>query len=205
MPISSFNRARLKAAFHHHIIRRLNGVRPPVNSGVRRQCAVEEGNVRAAEHTNVMNVWRYQICESLEIDAPVERAYALASDPEMVPSYAPEIARIEVVRRLSEHLVLAKSYLKVAGLTHGFLYRYHYRPPTHYSGVQEGGSLLRGYFTLSFRPCGEGTSVSHTEGFLSPVPLLAWIVGFIYFNIVARGGMGEELGRLKNLVERRVV
>jgi hypothetical protein len=148
-----------------------------------------------------MNVWRYQICERLEIDAPVERVYDLASDPEIVPAYAPEIARIEVLRRLSEHLVLVRSYLKVAGLTRGFLYRYHYRPPTHYSGVQEGASLLRGYFTLSFRSCGDGTSVSHTEGVVSRVPLLAWIVGFIYFHVLARGGMEEELGRLKRLVE----
>jgi hypothetical protein len=148
-----------------------------------------------------MNIWRYQIRERLEIDAPVERVYALASDPEIVPSYAPEIARIEVVRRLSEHMVLVRSHLKVARLIFGFLYRYHYHPPTHYSGVQEGGGLLRGYFTLSFRSCGSGTTVCHTEGILSPIPLLAWVAGFIYFHIMARGGIGEELGRLKSLVE----
>src|SRR5918911_3889553 len=99
-----------------------------------------------------MNVWRYQVCERLEINAPAEQVYILASNPELVPSYAPEIARIEVVKRLSEHTVLVRSYLKVARLTFGFLYRYHYRPPTHYSGVQEGGGLLRGYFTLRFQP-----------------------------------------------------
>ncbi len=151
-----------------------------------------------------MNFRRYQICESLKIDAPVEQVYALASDPEVVPRYAPEIARIEVVRRLGEHTVLVRSYLKVARLTFGFLYRYHYRPPTHYSGVQEGWGLLRGYFNLSFRPCDGGTSVSHTEGILSPIPLLAWGAGFVYFRVVARGGMREELGRLKKLVESRV-
>jgi len=152
-----------------------------------------------------MNVWRYQIGERLEIDAPVERVYALASDPETVPSYAQEVARIEVVRRLNEHVVLVRSYLKVARLTLGFLYRYHYRPPTHYSGVQAGGGLLRGYFTLSFKPYERGTIVSHTEGILSPVPLLAWVVGFIYFRVMARGGIGRELGKLKNLVESQVV
>ena len=150
-----------------------------------------------------MNIWRYQICESLEIDAPVDQVYAIASDPETVPSYAPEIDRIEIVKRLSEHLVLVRSYLKVAGLTCGFLYRYRYRRPTSYSGVQEGG-VLRGYFTLNFKSSGSGTTVSHTEGVLSPIPFFAWISGFIYFQMIARGGMGEELGRLKNLVEDRV-
>jgi len=152
-----------------------------------------------------MNVWRYQICERLEIDAPVEQVYHLASDPEVVPSYAPEVARIEVLRRLSGHTVLVRSHLKVARLTFGFLYRYHYRPPTHYSGVQEGVRLVRGYFNLSFSPRGDGTVVSHTEGILSPVPLLAWVVGFVYFHVLARGGMGEELCRLKKLAEGRAV
>src|SRR5437762_13263043 len=115
-----------------------------------------------------MNFWRYQIGERLEIEAPVARVYDFAANPELVPSYVPEIARIEVVRRLSAHMVLVRSYLKVARLTFGFLYRYHYRPPTHYSGVQEGGGLLRGYFTLSFRSSGNKTVVSHTEGVLSP-------------------------------------
>jgi Polyketide cyclase / dehydrase and lipid transport len=141
----------------------------------------------------------------MEIDAPVEQVYALASNPEIVPSYAPEIARIEVVEKLSEHIVLVRSYLKVVWLTFGFLYRYHYHTPTHYSGVQEGRGLLRGYFTLRFQPRGSGTAVSHTEGVLSPIPLLAWVVGFIYFRIIARGGMREELGRLKSLVESRVI
>ena len=151
-----------------------------------------------------MNVWRYEIDECLEVDAPVEQVYALASDPKIVPTYAPEIVRIEVLKRLSEHKVLVRSYLKVAWFVFGFLYRYHYHPPTNYSGVQERGSLLRGYFTLRFQANGNGTTVSHTEGMLSPVPLLAWFVGFIYFRIIARGGMQEELGRLKSLVESRV-
>jgi hypothetical protein len=151
-----------------------------------------------------MNVWRYQVCERVEIDAPVEHVYTFASDPSVVPSYAPEVVRIEEVKRLSAHTVLVMSYLKVARLTFGFLYRYHYRPPTHYSGVQEGRGLLRGYFTLRFDPAGSGTAVSHTEGILSPVPLFAWVAGFVYFRVLARGGMREELGRLKSLAESRM-
>lgn len=151
-----------------------------------------------------MNLWRYQICERLEINAPVERVYTVASDPEIVPSYAPEIARIEVLERLSEHLVLVKSYLKVAGLTLSHLYRYHYRPPTHYSGVQEGGKVLRGYFSLTFRAQGNRTVVSHTEGILSIVPCLAWVVGLIYFRVIARGGAEKELGGLKRMVENNL-
>lgn len=148
-----------------------------------------------------MNIWRYESCEQLEIDAPIERVYAVASNPELVPSYAPEVARIEVVKRLSEHRALVRSYLRVAGFTLSYLYRYHYRAPTHYSGVQASGKILRGYFTLSFSQAGHRTTVSHTEGFVSSLPCFASIIGFIYFRILARGGVVEELGRLKKLVE----
>jgi len=150
-----------------------------------------------------MNVWRYQTSRQLEIDAPIEQVYATASSPALVPSYAPEIARIEVEKRLSDHTVLARSYLKVAGMTLAYLYRYHYRPPTHYSGVQERGRLLRGYFSLTFQTRGSRTVVSHTEGILSAIPCLAWIAGFVYFRIIARGGVEEELGRLRCLIENR--
>lgn len=150
-----------------------------------------------------MNVWRYQTYDQLEIDAPIDQVYATASSPDMVPSYAPEIAHIEVEERLSEHSVLARSYLKVAGLTIAYLYRYHYRPPTHYSGVQEHGRFWRGYFNLTFRRNGNRTVVSHTEGVLSAIPCLAWIAGFVYFRILARGGVEKELGRLRGLIESR--
>jgi hypothetical protein len=148
-----------------------------------------------------VKVRRYQICERVEISAPIEQVYAVAADPEMVPSYALEIVRIDLVKRLSTHSVLARSHLKITGLTYTSLYRYHYNPPSHYSGTQEDGKLLRGYFSFSFQTLGNGTIVSHTEGIMSSIPGLAAIVGFIYFRILSRGGMVEELKRLKNLAE----
>jgi hypothetical protein len=152
-----------------------------------------------------VNVWRYQTRERVEIGATVERVYTLASDPASVPTYAPEVARIEVLRRLSAHAVLVRSHLKVTGLTFAQLYRYHYRPPTHYSGVQEHGRLVRGYFNLTFGAKGDRTLVSHTEGITSTIPCLAWVAGFIYFRLLARGRMGQELDRLKRLIEQRAV
>ena len=148
-----------------------------------------------------MNVWRYQAYAEIEIDAPIERVYAVASNPDIVPAYAPEVIRIEIVKRLSEHRVVVRSHLKVAGLTLAYLYRYHYRAPEHYSGVQEHGKFLRGYFNLSFKAQANRTTVSHTEGISSAIPWLAWIVGFIYFDVIARGGIVDELSRLKQLIE----
>jgi hypothetical protein len=144
---------------------------------------------------------RYQVKDRIEIGAPVEQVYAAAADPEVVPSYAPEVLRIERVRTIGERVELVRSHVRVSGLTLPFLYRYCYRPPTHYSGVQEGSRVLRGYFSLSFRPRGRGTLVSHAEGFLSPVPGLARALGFLYFRVLARGGVRDELESLKRLVE----
>lgn len=146
---------------------------------------------------------RYQAHERVEINAPIEQVYAVTADPEIVPFYALEIARIDLVKRLSPHSILAKSHLKIARLIFARLYRYHYHPPTHYSGVQEDGRLLRGYFSFSFQKQDHRTIVSHTEGIMSSIPCLAAIAGFIYFRILSRGSLAEELKRLKHLVEGR--
>lgn len=144
---------------------------------------------------------RYQVSERIEIGAPVEEVYAAATDPALVPLYVPEVVRVERVKSIGGGVELVRSHIKVGWLTFAYLYRYHYRPPTSYSGVQEGGGLFRGYFSLSFRAGGVGTIVSHSEGILSPVPGLARALGFLYFRVMARGGAGEELSKLKKLVE----
>ena len=148
-----------------------------------------------------MNTRRYQISGSIQIEAPIERVYAIASDPAIVPSYAQEIDRIEIVERSGEHSALVKSYLKLAGSTWPSMYRFHYRGPTHYSGVQERHGLLRGYFSLRFEPRESGTTATHTEGILSTIPFLAWVAGFLYFQLLSPGGMSDELARLKKLAE----
>ena len=146
-------------------------------------------------------MWRYQTCEKVEINARVEQVYAIASDPKMVPVYAPEVAKIEVLNGAGQEQVLVRSYFKVAGLTFPTLYRYHYRAPRYYGGFQQGGRLLRGYFKFVFIAEGNRTVVSHTEGILSIVPGLAFIAGFIYVHLLSRHGIQQELAKLKELVE----
>ena len=144
---------------------------------------------------------RYQVVERVEIEAPVERVYEVASDPSLVPVYAPEIVRIEHLENIGEGVELVRSHIKVGPFTLAHKYRYLYRPPTSYAGVQEGGGLYRGYFSLSFRARGGATVVTHVEGLLSRVPGLARALGVLYFRVMARGGVGEELEKLKRLVE----
>ncbi|MDT4968200.1 MAG: Polyketide cyclase / dehydrase and lipid transport [Acidobacteriota bacterium] len=148
-----------------------------------------------------MKVRRYQMSDEIEVCAPVEKAYAIASDPEIVPSYAPEIARIELIKRLDEHRALVRISLRIFKLTLTYLYRYHYRSPTHYGGTQERGRLLRGYFNFTFKSRGDRTLISHSEGILSPVPCLAGLVGFVYFRVLSHRGVRDELRNLKALIE----
>ena len=148
-----------------------------------------------------MGVWRYQTCGTIEINASAEQVYALVSNPDVVPSYAPEIRKIEVVKHFGNGSVLVRSYFKVGGMTFPCLYRYQYRPPRYYGGFQRGGKLLRGYFSFSFTAAGGRTKISHTEGLLSSVPGLASVAGFIYFRLLSRHGIEQELAKVKELVE----
>lgn len=133
-----------------------------------------------------MSVWRYQISGRIEIAAPIEPTFAIASDPNRVPLHESGIDRIHVVERVDQHTTIGRSVLRIMGRSVGFLYRYHFRPPSHYSGVQEGHGLLRGYFTMAFQPSSRGTTVSHTEGLVSSVPFLAWAAGLVYFRLLPR-------------------
>jgi hypothetical protein len=99
--------------------------------------------------------------------------------------------------------MLIGSHIKVGLFSIAYLYRYRYIPAKYYGGVQEKGKLFRGYFGLRFRPRGENTLVIHTEGIMSSIPGMAAMAGFIYFRVLARGAAGEELNRLKELVESR--
>ena len=151
-----------------------------------------------------MSERRYQVVERIEVEAPVEKVYEVASDPALVPVYAPEIVRIEQLENIGEGVELVRSHIKVGPFTFAHKYRYRYRPPTSYAGVQEGGGLYRGYFSLSFRASGEAkTVVTHVEGILSHVPGLARALGVLYFRVMARGGARDELEKLKHLVESK--
>ena len=146
---------------------------------------------------------RYQVVERIEVGAPVEKVYEVASDPSLVPVYAPEIVRIEHLENIGGGVELVRSHIKVGPFTLAHKYRYRYHPPTSYAGVQEGGGLYKGYFSLSFRARDEVTVVTHVEGILSHVPGLARALGVLYFRVMARGGAGEELEKLKRLVESK--
>ena len=151
-----------------------------------------------------MKLRRYQVIDQIEVCAPVEEVYAIATNPEIVPCYAREIERIELVQRLDKGRALVRSYLRVGKLTFTYLYRYHYRSPTHYSGVQERGRLLRGYFSFNFQTSGDRTVICHAEGLLSPVPFLASLVGFVYFRVLTQEGLREEQRNLKTIIESRI-
>ena len=43
--------------------------------------------------------------------------------------------------------------------------------------------------------------VTHIEGFHAPIPLLAWLLGLLYFHLLNPRGLRTELHRLKALAE----
>ena len=147
---------------------------------------------------------RYAEQGRVEIQARIEQVYRIATDPDLVPRYAHEVAGIETLHWLDPRTRLVRSHVRVGPVRIRFVYRYRYRPPTHYSGVQQGGRLLRGYFTFAFEARGDCTLVTHAEGVLSPMPGLAAVAGLVYFRGLGGDGVRGELERLKELVESDV-
>src|SRR5687767_923927 len=98
-----------------------------------------------------MRMWRHQVRATLAIEAPIERVFDVATDPQLVPRYADEIARIDVLDRPNSMEAAVRSLLKVGPLRLPFRYCYRYRRPRQYSGFQIGRWPLRGYFVFSFR------------------------------------------------------
>ncbi len=144
---------------------------------------------------------RYTVRSQVDIDAPCERLYRLATDPAVIPRFSREIASMVMLdppgptRR-------ARCRIRVAGLPVPARYRYRYAPPRAYAGIQTGAPLARSFFAFSFRPTSRGgTRVTHVEGFTARLPLLAWIMGVVYFHILNRGGIRAELLLLKALAE----
>ena len=131
------------------------------------------------------------------IAAPPAAVYRVAADPAVVPRYAREVRRIEILGRDGDR-ARVRVHLRVGPLTLRPVYRYVYRPPRLYAGVQEGGGLVRGFFGMTFRPEGAGTRVAHVEGIRSPLPLLARALGRA---VLRRRAIEQELARLKRLVE----
>lgn len=145
---------------------------------------------------------RWQVRDEILIDAPIERVFDVATNPQLVPKYADEIARIDVVEHISAREAVVRSVLKLGPLRMPCRYRYRYRRPRMYSGVQEGAKLMRGYFAFSLREEGSGTRVRHVEGIESGLPGLARLAGFVYFGLLRRGALEPELRRLAELVAR---
>ncbi len=150
-----------------------------------------------------MRARRYEHRDRIQIAAPIARVFAVASDPEMVPRYAGEVRRIETLSVDSRGGREVLSHIRMAGMTVRFRYRYRYSPPHFYGGVQRGGGPVRGYFTMRFHAIGEdATEVEHVEGIVSGVPMLARIVGWLWFNVLSPDGVDDELLKLKTLVEQ---
>jgi hypothetical protein len=142
----------------------------------------------------------YKVRQEIDIDAPCDHVYRIATDPAMIPRFSREIASLELIdppgstRR-------ARCRIRVTGVPVPATYRYRYHQGRAYSGIQTGMPVARSFFAFSFRPRRGGVRVSHVEGFCSRVPLLAPLLGILYFHVLSRGGLRAELLRLKHLAE----
>jgi hypothetical protein len=148
-----------------------------------------------------MKVRRYMVSASITVRASTELAFTVASDPGMVLKYERGITRIDLVRDVSPSERVVRTHLRLLGISIPFEYRYRYSAGRHYSGVQEGNTFLRGFFSFSFEPAENGTRITHREGVSSRLPFVANVVGWFYFRLMGRDGIASELVQLKALIE----
>jgi ribosome-associated toxin RatA of RatAB toxin-antitoxin module len=78
---------------------------------------------------------------SAEIEAPIERVYAIAADVEGSPRWQPEIKLAECVERDGEEQVLVRMETDAKVRTLGSTIRFSYDEPTRISWSQEEGEL----------------------------------------------------------------
>ncbi|HUP89379.1 MAG TPA: SRPBCC family protein [Longimicrobiales bacterium] len=144
---------------------------------------------------------RYTVSAEIVVASSPERAYAVASSVDAIPVYENGILRIQVIEENGANERVGRSTLKILGLETPFTYRYRYSPGRHYSGVQEQGSVVRGFFSFSFTSVRGGTRIVHREGMFSRAPFAASVVGWLYYQLIARAGLNAELRKLKALIE----
>jgi uncharacterized membrane protein len=94
---------------------------------------------------------------TVEIDAPIERCYEIASDIENSPEWQGSLKDVEVLERDGERravLVETESDAKVKSVR--ALLRFSYEPPTGIRWVQEKGDTKSLHGSWSFEDLGDG-------------------------------------------------
>src|SRR5919199_3419027 len=101
-----------------------------------------------------------EIHKSVTIDAPAERVFDLLDDPTAIPSYTPNVERVEDVSRTDQRVGdTFRVIYKVLGMTfeEKFTITEHVRP-TRLASTFENG--MKGTFVYQVAPQGEQTTLS---------------------------------------------
>jgi uncharacterized membrane protein len=140
---------------------------------------------------------------SIEIDAPIERVYAVAADVENSPRWQPEMKRAEVIERDAagnQVLVHTETDAKVRTLQADL--RFSYDEPTGLQWTQEEGDLKSVDGSWVLEDLGDG----RTRATYSMTVDLGRMLGMVIRGPlvgVLRGQLVESMpGKLKDFVEK---
>ena len=100
------------------------------------------------------------IHKSIDIDAPAERVFAILTDPQRLPEYAPGVISVEDIRQTEQHLgdSFSATYA-VLGLHFPVTFTViEYEQPTRLSTRFEGG--MKGTWTRLLEPRGNSTRLT---------------------------------------------
>ena len=101
-----------------------------------------------------------EIHKSVTVDAPAEKVFDLLDDPNAIPSYTPNVERVEDVRQTEQRVGdTFRVIYKAAGMTfeETFMITEHQRPTQLASSFENG---MKGTFVYQLSPQGEQTTLT---------------------------------------------
>src|ERR687885_469628 len=140
-----------------------------------------------------------EIHKSVSIDAPAERVFDLLDDPSAIPSYTPNVERVEDVRQTEQRIGdTFRVIYKAVGMTfaEAFTITEHQRPTRLASRFENG---MNGTFVYQVSPQGQQTTLTVDVRYDLPGGALGKAVDALLLERTNEKTMEKQLENLQEL------
>jgi uncharacterized membrane protein len=140
-----------------------------------------------------------EIHKSVTIDAPAERVFDLLDDPSAIPSYTPNVERVEDVRQSEQRIGdTFRVIYKAVGMTFEemFTVTEHMRPTRLASRFENG---MKGTFVYQLAPQGQQTTLSVDVHYELPGGALGKAIDALLLERTNEKTMEKQLDNLRQI------
>ena len=143
-----------------------------------------------------------EIHKSVTVDAPAEKVFDLLDDPNAIPSYTPNVERVEDVRQTEQRVGdTFRVIYKAAGMTFEEKFTItEYRRPTQLASSFENG--MKGTFVYQVSPQGEQTTLTVDVHYELPGGPLGKAVDALLLERTNEKTIEKQLDNLRQAVQR---